>query len=138
MSSNSAFIYETSDLLRSIPRPEYPIHVFTGAPDPFSLDSQRKFMRWSHERGYLLPDSNCLNGPSTEGIKETVWPFIERFGCKPDPIVNPFFSIHARPLITSVKIAQGAMDVASRKAANCADAISSARPADNKEIFRVE
>lgn len=39
-------------------------------------------MRWSHERGYFLPDPNWLNRPSIDGIKETVWPFLERLGCK--------------------------------------------------------
>ena len=39
-------------------------------------------MRWSHERGYFLPDPNWLHGPNIDGIKETVWPILERLGCK--------------------------------------------------------
>lgn len=80
-----------SDVLRSIPRPEYPIQVYTGAPPLFSLEAQRKVMRWSHERGYFLPDPNWLNGPSIEGIKETVWPFLERLGCKDDEDISVRF-----------------------------------------------
>lgn len=91
MAPSDAPVHGTSDVFRSIPRPEYPIQVFTGAPDPFSLDAQRKFMQWSHERGYFLPDPNWLNGPSIDGIKETVWPLLERFGCKPDDEVSIAF-----------------------------------------------
>lgn len=82
MASTSAPVHGASDLLRSIPRPEYPIQVFTGTPPVFSLEAQRNVMRWSHDRGYFLPDPNWLNRPSVDGIKETVWPFLERLGCK--------------------------------------------------------
>ncbi|CAD6577688.1 MAG: hypothetical protein ASARMPRED_008370 [Alectoria sarmentosa] len=84
MDSTSASVHGASDVLRSIPRPEYPIQVFTGAPPAFSLEAQREVMRWSHERGHFLPDPNWVNGPNIKGIKETVWPFLQRFGCKPD------------------------------------------------------
>lgn len=84
MNSTSAPIHDASDVLRSLPRPEYPVQVFTGAPTAFSLEAQRNVMRWSHERGYFLPDPNWLNGPSIDGIKETIWPFLERLGCKQD------------------------------------------------------
>ena len=69
-------------MLGSIPRPEYPIQVYTGPPPAFSLEAQRSVMRWSHERGYFLPDPNWLHGPNIDGIKETVWPILERLGCK--------------------------------------------------------
>ena len=82
MVSPSDPVLGTSDVLRSIPRPEYPIQVFKGAPPAFSLKAQRNIMRWSHERGYFLPDPNWLYGPSIDRIRETVWPFLERLGCK--------------------------------------------------------
>lgn len=88
MDSTSAPVHGAIDVLRRIPRPEYPIQVFTGAPDPFSLETQRKVMKWSHERGYFLPDPNWLKEPSIDGIKETVWPFLERLGCKHDEDVS--------------------------------------------------
>lgn len=91
MDSTSASVHGASDVLRSIPRPEYPIQVFTGAPTVFSLEAQRDVMRWSHERGYFLPDPNWVNGPNIKGIKETVWPFLQRFGCKPDDEISITF-----------------------------------------------
>lgn len=45
-------------------------------------------MRWCHERGYILPAPNWLNGPSIDGIKEPVWPFLERLGCKHDEDIS--------------------------------------------------
>ena len=88
MTCTSAPTHGASDVLRSIPRPEYPIQVFTGPPPAFSLEAQRSVMRWSHERGYFLPDPNWLNGPNIDGIKETVWPILERLCCKHGEIVS--------------------------------------------------
>lgn len=84
----SAQFYGASDVVRSIPRPEYPIQVFTGAPPAFSSEVQRSIMRWSHGSGYFLPDPNWLSGPSINGIKETVWRFLEHLCCKPDEDVS--------------------------------------------------
>lgn len=88
MDSTSAPVHGASDVLRRISRPEYPTQVFTGAPPVFSLEAQRNGMRWSHERGYFIPDPNGPSGPSIDGIKETVWPFLERLGCKQDEDVS--------------------------------------------------
>ena len=82
MTYTTAPTHGASDVLGSIPRPEYPIQIFTGPPPAFSLEAQRSVMRWSHERGYFLPDPNWLHGPNIDGIKETVWPILERLGCK--------------------------------------------------------
>ena len=88
MTYTNAPNHGASDVLRSIPRPEYPIQIFTGPPPAFSLEAQRSVMRWSHERGYFLPDPNWLHGPNIDGIKETVRPILERLGCKHDENVS--------------------------------------------------
>ena len=82
MTHTNAPTHGAPDVLRSIPRPDYPIQVFTGPPPAFSLEAQRNVMRWSHERGYFLPDPNWLHGPNIDGIKETILPILERLGCK--------------------------------------------------------
>ena len=88
MSYTNTPTHGASDVLRSIPRPEYPIQVFTGPPPVFSWEAQRSVMRWSHERGYFLPDPNWLHRPSVDGIRETLWPILERLGCKHDENVS--------------------------------------------------
>ncbi len=39
-----------SDILRTIPRPQYPIRIFFGKPTPFCLETQRRKMIWKHPR----------------------------------------------------------------------------------------
>ena len=69
-----------SDVIRSIPKPRFPIRVSRGEPKPFSLEAQRKVMRWTHERGHFLPDPDWLEPPLTDNIKDIVWPYLEDLG----------------------------------------------------------
>lgn len=70
----------SSDVIRKIPKPHFPIRVFTGEPPPFSLEAQRAIMRWSHERRHFLPDPYWLKEPCIDHIKDTVWPYLEQLG----------------------------------------------------------
>ena len=81
-----------SDVIRSIPKPRYPIRVFRGEPKPFSLEAQRKVMRWTHERRHFWPDPAWLEAPSTENIKELVWPYLEDLGVEHRSISIQFFT----------------------------------------------
>jgi len=69
-----------SDIIRSIPRPQFPIRVFQGQPGPFSLEAQRTVMRWSHERRHFWPDPVWLSAPNTANIRDLVWPYLKDLG----------------------------------------------------------
>ncbi|KAK3174196.1 hypothetical protein OEA41_001440 [Lepraria neglecta] len=70
------------NVLRKVPRPLYSVQIYIGGPPPFSLEAQRKVLKWTHERGYFIPDPNWLNPPNVEGIREIVWPFMKPLGTK--------------------------------------------------------
>ena len=69
-----------SDVIRSIPKPRFPIRVFREEPKPFSLQAQQKIMRWTHERRHFWPDPAWLEAPSIRNIKETAWPYLKDLG----------------------------------------------------------
>ena len=70
------------NVLRKVPRPLSPVQIYTGGPPPFSLEAQRKVLKWTHEHSYFIPDPNWLNPPNVEDIREIVWPFLKPLGNK--------------------------------------------------------
>ncbi|KAK4692588.1 hypothetical protein P7C71_g4646, partial [Lecanoromycetidae sp. Uapishka_2] len=82
LSNDSGRTYDCAspDVIRRIPKPQFPVPVFKGEPPPFSLEAQRSVMQWTHERRYFLPDPIWLKEPCTEHVKDTVWPHLERLG----------------------------------------------------------
>ena len=82
-------IYE---VIRSIPRQRYPIPVFNGRPTPFSLETQRRKMRWSHGRRYFLPDPEWLEPPCVDNIAEVAWPYLRDLGSAYESIAVDFLA----------------------------------------------
>lgn len=98
------------EVIRKIPRPQYPIRVYTGEPSPFSPEAQRAIMRWSHERGHFFPDPNWLKEPSIDHIKDIVWPYLQQLGADYTSIwieflaeggFNRVYTIHTMNKVTS-------------------------------------
>ena len=64
------------DVIKTVGLPEYPIRVFRKGPPPFSLEDQKRKMRWIQDWfGGLMVE--CLEDPSTESIQDTARPYIE-------------------------------------------------------------
>ena len=71
-----------NEVFRSIPRPRFPIPVTKGPRDPFSIEAQRKVMKWSHKRRHFWPDPEWLHPPNIENIKDLAWPYLESLGAE--------------------------------------------------------
>ncbi len=64
------------DVIKIVPMPVFPIRVFKGKPPPFSLELQRRKIRW---RFYWLQNiaPECIQDPNTDCIQDTARPYIE-------------------------------------------------------------
>jgi len=77
-----------TDVIRTIPKPEFPIRVNNDGPRIFSLEAQRCIMRWRqtepcddvHMPVWLVePDITC--------IKDITKPYLQLLGCESDDIL---------------------------------------------------
>ena len=79
------------DVLLTIPKPKYPIQVYTGPPPTYSRIEQKQKMRWRHE-GWdyqWVPRAVCIVEPDVEAIKQTVKPYLDMIGaCSEDFAVD--------------------------------------------------
>ena len=65
-----------SDVIKSVPIPLFPIRVFYGKPPPFSLERQKRVMRWRYRWHFGL-HADIIQDPNTQLIRETVEQYIE-------------------------------------------------------------
>lgn len=64
------------DVIKTIPTPPFPIRVFYGKPPPFSLEAQKRKMRWRYRWCFdLAPE--IIQEPDTQHIEETVKQYID-------------------------------------------------------------
>ena len=75
-SSGSAAAAVPSDVIKSLPIPFFPIRVFYGKPPPFSLDAQKRRMRWRYRWCWEL-GPELIQEPNTQHIQETVQQYID-------------------------------------------------------------
>ena len=68
------------NILRSIPRPEYPMRVYTGPPPKFSLDHQRSKIKWTRTQSYFNPNPEWLEEIDIEDIYRVFSPFLQLLG----------------------------------------------------------
>ena len=64
------------DVIKTMPMPAFPIRVFKGKPPPFSLELQRRKIRWRYQwlQG-LVPV--CIQDPDTKCIQDTARSYIK-------------------------------------------------------------
>lgn len=68
------------DIVKIIPRPEFPIQVYEGGPPPFSLEAQSRSIRWYHEFYHFAPYPEWLAEPNIQRIKDTLRTHLNRLG----------------------------------------------------------
>ena len=75
-SSTNAESLESLNVIKTVEMPEFPIRVFKEDPPPFSLEMQRRRMRWRQAwLGNL--GLTCVQDPNIDTIQGIVRPFIE-------------------------------------------------------------
>ena len=78
-SQDSENLQQTSeDVIKRIPKPEYPIQIYTGPPIAMNEETQRRIMRWRYEWGALDPHVVWLLNPRPERIERVVMPYVKR------------------------------------------------------------
>lgn len=65
----------STDVIKAVPIPLFPIRVFYGKPPPFSLEAQKRKMRWRYRWCFdLTPE--IIQEPDIQQIQETVQQYI--------------------------------------------------------------
>lgn len=83
---------DPSNFIMSVPKPEFPIRVYEGAPPPFSKEAQSRVMRWVHKRHHFTPNPEWLIEPDVQKIRETLRPHMNRLGYEAESAVVEEFS----------------------------------------------
>ncbi len=75
-STESTAAAASPDVVKTVPIPLFPIRIFYGKPPPFSLEAQKRKMRWRYIfRFGLAPE--LIQKPDTQRIQETVRQYID-------------------------------------------------------------
>ena len=75
-SAESSAATVPSDVIKTVPMPRFPIRVFYGKPPPFSIEAQKRKMRWRYRWCFdLAPE--IIQEPDTQHIQETVQQYID-------------------------------------------------------------
>lgn len=75
-STESAAAAAPPDVIKTVPTPLFPIRVFYGKPPPFSLEAQKRKMRWRYRWCFELAPE-FIQEPNTQHIQETVKQYID-------------------------------------------------------------
>lgn len=75
-STESTTLSASPDVIKTIPLPLFPIRVFYGKPPPFSLEAQKRKMRWRYYWRFGVI-AELIQEPNTQRIKETVQQYIQ-------------------------------------------------------------
>lgn len=76
--------FDFCDIIKVIPRPEFPIRVYEGAPPPFSQEAQSRSMQWTRGRSHFAPNPEWLAEPIEQCISDTLRPHLNRLGYESD------------------------------------------------------
>lgn len=63
-------------VIKCVPMPQFPIRIFNGEPPPFSLELQRRKIRWRYDWFQNL-EPHCIQDPDIHRIQETARPYVE-------------------------------------------------------------
>lgn len=84
--------FRTSDIIKVISRPTFPIRVRNEIPLAFSPKAQHRKMKWTHDRHHFTPDACWVVEPDMEDVKETAWPWLEYLGSEKDSVSISFMA----------------------------------------------
>lgn len=76
--------FSTSDIIKVVLRPKFPVRVRNEIPLAFSPKAQNSKMEWTHERHHFTPTVCWVVEPDIADIRETVWPWLEYLGSEKD------------------------------------------------------
>ena len=72
-------------VIKSVPMPRFPIRVFNGEPPPFSLELQRRKMRWRYDWFQNL-EPHCIHNPEIHRIQETARSYVKSIAPETDTV----------------------------------------------------
>ncbi|KAL9119224.1 MAG: hypothetical protein Q9187_004220 [Circinaria calcarea] len=67
------------ELFRSVPKPKFPIRITEKGPTPFSVEAQKRWIRWTHSWD-SAPQPYWIDMPILKLIKDIVSPVLEKLG----------------------------------------------------------
>lgn len=68
-------------VIKKVPLPKFPIRVFTGEPPPFSLELQKRKIRWRYD-WFQDVTLYCIQDPDIHRIQETARPYVKSIAPK--------------------------------------------------------
>lgn len=72
-------------VIKRVPMPRFPIRVFKGKPPPFSLELQRRKMRWRYDWFQNL-EPHCIQDPDLHHIQETARYYVKSIAPEADTV----------------------------------------------------
>ncbi len=76
--------FRTSDIIKVVSRPKFPVRVRNEIPLAFSPKTQNSKMKWTHDDHHFTPTACWVVEPDIADIKETAWPWLEYLGSEKD------------------------------------------------------
>ena len=72
-------------VIKRVPMPRFPIRVFNGKPPPFSVELQRRKMRWRYDWLHNL-EPHCIQDPDIHRIQETARYYLKSIAPEADTV----------------------------------------------------
>lgn len=72
-------------VIKSVPVPKFPIRVFNGEPPSFSLELQKRKIRWRYD-WFQNVTPYCIQDPDIHRIQDTARPYVKSIAPKADTI----------------------------------------------------
>lgn len=91
-SATSSPILDPCDIIKVVPRPQFPIRIHEGAPPPFSQEAQSRSIHWSRDYHYFAPNPEWVAELSDQRIRETLRPHINHLGYESESVEIEFLS----------------------------------------------
>ena len=76
--------YRPEDVIKRVPKPEFPIRARHVGPRTFKMKAQNSKMEWTHDRHHFTPDVSWLVQPDLDHIMGIVIPWLDYLGCEKD------------------------------------------------------
>ena len=84
--------YRPDDVIKRVPKPDFPIRARHEGPRTFNMKAQNSKMRWTHDHHHFVPDACWLVQPDLDQIMETVWPWLDFLDCEKNSISISFLA----------------------------------------------
>ena len=86
-------LLDPCDIIKVVPRPEFPIRVNEDAPPPFSQEAQNRSIRWVHDICHFAPYPELVVELSGQRIRDTLQPHLNHLGYESETAYIKFLSM---------------------------------------------